>query len=667
MKKIYILFIVLLINEFVNAQWQPTNGPFGSHINCIASTGKVVYAGTDGGDIYMSTNLGKNWLPLNSGLPNYNWISSLSVSGTVVIAGTHQGLFLLDLKNNKWSELLDNMDVNATLIDSTNIVINTGYKVLHSKDLGRSWTEMYIGSLGISRIYNITNFGSDIYINTNLGVFLSVNFENVWTKVNGFPGDFICSAASGNNYFVGTYSKGIYLSNDSGHSWNSINNGFPVGVMVASVTIAGGQIFAGTNFGLYQATIGDYKWRKVNNGIQSSGINSIAFCGNNIFAGTNRGVFLSIDSGNSWNAVNNGLSMPKVYTLAKHGSKILAGTNIGFFSTSDQGANWIDNNNGLQANATDIFCFAINGTNIYAGTNRGVFLSLDEGASWTPFNLGLETDIHTLLINGSTIFAGTDFGLFESGTDTSIWTQKGDLPKSALYSLLLSGNNMIAGFNGTPIHLSSDNGIHWGKVGFEIPLYYVFSIAGNGNNIFAGTHGGGIYSSQNNGSSWSHVYYSELDNNNINCIVTKEENIFVGAENGFYYSLDNGNNWNKNIESFNAFNVKSILCDDYLIFIGRNAAGIWKSNISEYTGTKDISNSYKINIYPNPAIDILTIETSTINDYYLHIYDIKGQELLNQKLTAKKTPIDIHKFPGGTYFVSCTNDKTFEMRKILKK
>lgn len=72
-------------------------------------------------------------------------------------------------------------------------------------------------------------------------------------------------------------------------------------------------------------------------------------------------------------------------------------------------------------------------------------------------------------------------------------------------------------------------------------------------------------------------------------------------------------------------------------------------------------------IYPNPAFESITIETSLmIKESVLSIYNVNGQELIKQEIKDRKTQIDISKLTSGIYFVKLISDKTVEVIKIIK-
>ena len=76
----------------------------------------------------------------------------------------------------------------------------------------------------------------------------------------------------------------------------------------------------------------------------------------------------------------------------------------------------------------------------------------------------------------------------------------------------------------------------------------------------------------------------------------------------------------------------------------------------------------RLSLYPNPATDIITIETSaTQAQCQLSILNLSGQELITRQITQPKTQIDVSALPSGVYFVRLTNERTVEVGKIVKE
>ncbi|HNW71229.1 MAG TPA: T9SS type A sorting domain-containing protein [Bacteroidales bacterium] len=71
------------------------------------------------------------------------------------------------------------------------------------------------------------------------------------------------------------------------------------------------------------------------------------------------------------------------------------------------------------------------------------------------------------------------------------------------------------------------------------------------------------------------------------------------------------------------------------------------------------------NIYPNPANDLITIETNLCSE--IEIFDIQGQLIKSMKTNGDKTNIDISGFSRGMYFVKLKSEKKIEVKKFMKQ
>ena len=75
-----------------------------------------------------------------------------------------------------------------------------------------------------------------------------------------------------------------------------------------------------------------------------------------------------------------------------------------------------------------------------------------------------------------------------------------------------------------------------------------------------------------------------------------------------------------------------------------------------------------LTIYPNPALNLVTIETSEPpTNGQLTILNLTGQNLITRQISEPKTVIDISNLPSGVYFVRLTNEKTVAVGKIIKQ
>jgi hypothetical protein len=93
--------------------------------------------------------------------------------------------------------------------------------------------------------------------------------------------------------------------------------------------------------------------------------------------------------------------------------------------------------------------------------------------------------------------------------------------------------------------------------------------------------------------------------------------------------------------------------------------GAFESNA--FTVQKDKNGSDEVLICSNPVNDILIIVTPIVtNKSKVTIYNLNGQELLNQQIHSIKTEINVGNLSKGIYIVKIVNDKSDETKKVIK-
>ncbi len=261
-------------------------------------------------------------------------------------------------------------------------------------------------------------------------------------------------AVMGSNIFAGApYGGGIFLSKDSGTTWNLANTGLTNTYILAIASI-GTKVFTGTEGGAFLSSDSGRSRASANNGLFDSiaqqyvYVNSFAVSGPFLFAGTCcNGVFSSIDNGQNWHAVHNGLTGRRIFALYGSGSDILAGTaDSGLYVSTDNGQTWASANAGLGNNT--VAAITSMGTTVFVGTGTpGVFLSTDDGKNWTSDGLP-STNIKAFAVFGTNLFAGTQDGdVFLSTNRGTDWTAVNNGFTNVQVSSLALGDSML--FAGT--------------------------------------------------------------------------------------------------------------------------------------------------------------------------------------------------------------------------
>ncbi len=294
--KIFLVITLLLVAVSSNAQWVQMSNGMGTDkgVYSFATIGNNIFAGTWSTGVFLSTNNGTNWTPVNNGLTNQN-VNTLVASGGNLFAGTYEGVYISTNNGTSWS------------------IVNNGL------------SNIIVRSLCVS--------GTNVFAGTGVGVYLSTNNGSSWTSVNnGLTAlNMRAIAVSGINIFAGTVGGGVFLSTNNGSNWTAINNGL-TSQYIYSFAVSGGNIFAGSNSGVFLSTNNGINWAEVNNGLTNLFINSLAVSGTNIFAGTQNvpsggSIFLSTNNGINWIQKNQGINVtPIILSLLISNNYIYAGT-----------------------------------------------------------------------------------------------------------------------------------------------------------------------------------------------------------------------------------------------------------------------------------------------------------------------------------------------------
>jgi aminopeptidase YwaD len=79
--------------------------------------------------------------------------------------------------------------------------------------------------------------------------------------------------------------------------------------------------------------------------------------------------------------------------------------------------------------------------------------------------------------------------------------------------------------------------------------------------------------------------------------------------------------------------------------------------------------SKSLNVYPNPAKDILNVDLGLkFNDLKVLIVDMLGNEIINEQLRNQHTSFNIQNLSSGVYFVKLINgNECLGLRKWIKE
>jgi len=563
-----IFFLLTTTTAFPQNFWQQTSGPRGGEVRAIAvNVSGDIFAGHDGGGVYRSSDNGASWTAINNSLTN-DMVNALvihrEVSGAEsILAGTLGGVFRSTDNGANWTQINNNL------------------------------TNLRVRALAI-------NTAGDIFTGTEGGgVFRSTDNGANWTAVNTSLTDTFVQALMMDNttgvIWAGTLSGGVFRASTSDMRWVATNTGFspPLPTIRSLAINASGNVFAGTNSGVYRLLSTTASWVSRSIGLTNTNIASIYVHSNgDVFAGTEGGgIFRSTDNGDNWSAANAGLSVMIVQAFARSvagpTASLFAGTTGGMFRSTDGGANWTEINSGIIASKIAALAISPITGSVFAGTAAGrVFRTKDDGTSWTLVSTGLPNDrvqsIHALAVSPTTgdVFAGTaGDGVYQSSNDGNTWTLVNNSPETNFLSLAINASGHIfAGGASDGISRSTDNGNTWDYPGLGSLMIRSLAISAS-SDIFAGTSSG-IYRSADNGDNWTALTNGLPASPDIHTVaVSPNGEIFASVPGGaMYRSKDNGASWNAASTGLPSSTTEALAANaaDY-VFAGTNGSGVYRT------------------------------------------------------------------------------------------
>lgn len=220
------------------------------------------------------------------------------------------------------------------------------------------------------------------------------------------------------------------------------------------------------------------------------------------------------------------------------------------FNISSALSQWIPTN-GPEGGAIQNIVF--NNDEVYAlGVLGSMFKSGKNNIKWESISTHLNNynAVSNFAFHENYIFAATNAGILFSTDNGNNWeTKNNELTNLFVNDIIKVNDYLIAGTAGG-IFISTDWGNSWfpKNSGFE-KLISIQCLASKDNDIYVGLMGGavggnptggGIYKSTNMDESWTLIGLSGLT---VEDLKISGDTIFVATRSGFYISIDNGTTW----------------------------------------------------------------------------------------------------------------------------
>ena len=228
--------------------------------------------------------------------------------------------------------------------------------------------------------------------------------QNFWEPASGTPvgGIYAFALDKSGNLFAGT-DVGLYRSSDYGKSWITLNvdSSYIDGFQFIAVD-SSGNIYAGGD-GAYRSTDDGYTWVRIDSVIGPPGdfidVHAFGVLGNKfLFFCADDGIYRSSNSGDSWEKIQTTVSDSSALSIATDAKgNVFVSNQQGVLRSTDSGNTWETANSGLpDIQITRTICAP--GNNVFVIDGSAIFESTNEGNSWE----------NTLLISGSAFDANAN-------------------------------------------------------------------------------------------------------------------------------------------------------------------------------------------------------------------------------------------------------------------
>jgi photosystem II stability/assembly factor-like uncharacterized protein len=564
-----------------------------------------IYAGTDDGEMYMSTDNGSTWTVTKlsaSRIGNFTNLYDLLIAGI----------------NGPWIKYPDSGWVRKYLYgyrvatDDVNTIFSHPSSTLYaSTDLGESWEKRDIQGFFLYNdcyrmVYNqrlIAAFGDETgWFGDGWGA--AVSDDKGWTwrwSQTGLP-PFISGykiIKSGSATYMGTNAAGVFKSTDYGESWFSANNGLTAARVTDLIIDDEGVMYASSwSNGFSKSTDLGKTWRMINNGLTNVYCYSIISDENGILlGGTDQGTFRSTDKGENWTKIS---GPTFVYHFRKDSKNRICALTFGsgLYRTTDTGSSWERLDKNFVSGVIYAFEEDANGHYYTGGRGGAIYKSTNDGNDWVKVYQGIS----------------------EAAIIDMVITSEGDIYATSLREGVIR---------------STDDGMNWELKDNGINTKWVGSLGINsGGDVILGGYSEGIWKSTDKGENWIDI------TSNMNLITIRK---FLLYENELYLATDESV-WKSNPDSLTSVTEDDIKPKEYFL-----------------------SQNYPNPFNPSTTIKYSLAQTGRITLSIYDLLGREVVKLIDEEKPAGEyeTKWNASSYPSGVYFIKMQAGEFSETRKVV--
>jgi photosystem II stability/assembly factor-like uncharacterized protein len=416
MRKSLIFLVVLLLAMPAAAQWR-RGGLFGADVRALVAdpaNPDLLFLGTSGGEVYVSSDGARNWTNPRNGVPFPGYVVDNLV---------------LDRNGRLWAACWG---------------LWGGSVIAVSDDRGKTWVRRDHGLEDSTiRAIAIDPTDADFVIAGGLtGVYRSTDGGESWEKISDQENveSLAIDPRTHDRIYIGTWRQG-WRTDDGGKTWSRINNGMVLDTDMFGITVDPNNpddIWVSTCGWVYNTIDRGEKWTRYRDGFNNRRIHDIEIdpCDpDTLYAGSVAGLYRSDDRGKTWYAVSNEeLVVTQIVLHPAAPDRVILGIEgDGVYVSNDRAKTFVRASDGLHnVRITAIVPDPIVKDEVLAsvafgGAASGIYRSEDAGRSWARISTTRLPEVLSISIAPEEDAApkyvvGTEKGFFYSD-DAADWTQ----------------------------------------------------------------------------------------------------------------------------------------------------------------------------------------------------------------------------------------------------
>ena len=556
--------------------------PKGVVIGLVITDDALYLAFRDEG-IFRSTNVGKEWTPLNNEVID-GGILSVAAIGNTVFVGTNKGLYRLHL--GAWEKLpIDTTKaIHSLSVSENNVYVGTGRDPSQMETAeGR---EAYMAEL-MEELKSNTNVRKwEIFRSTDLG--------NSWTEITPISKSRMMKIAT--DVKVLAFGKRIlalgmvsFHSTDLGNTWTELSRDAMTILSSSPAVAVDENTFFRMGTELTRSTDGGESWHPFMKGIIGTSIFNLVGFKNELYTITTNGVSKSSDGGESWQDIPMDSGELTLKPVEKERStypsifpQLAIADGVLYGITSDS----------ITGNTFRICRLSTNG-NVLVPLQGvpavGEDPSITDAKAWANIIGQLERPLSAFAVSRETFYIEHNRQLLRWKRGESEWfntglvdtgeTSKARAAAMRGFELAVSDETVYVGKRDGPLFQSLDGGNTWKDLTTNLPLRFerFDQITFAGSTVYVATDSGVLTSED--GEHWRAITDTAGTHTRIDHIAVDTATVYGAGDTGVY-RLNNREAWEK-ISPEVPNSVKSLVIKDDRVYIATKQRGMFHISVEK--------------------------------------------------------------------------------------